>query len=165
MAMAIKADRPDLQRMAFRLEAESDWPPVSVETLWVESLGGEKFRIDNSPFFVKGISVDDIVEGRLEGSDEEEMLYFSRKLKASRHSTIQVIVLVDEIVSDIKSEVAAAGCHIEVSPWPSMFSIDIPERLLVDVIHGLFEQRSSLGQLEYEDACLAPSDHERGDNR
>ena len=157
--MALKADRPDLRRMAFRLEVEVDWPPVSVETLWVESLGGEKFRIDNSPFFVKGISVDDIVEGRLEGADDEEMLYFVRKLESSRHSTIQVIVLVDDIVSEIKSDVAAAGCHIEVSPWPSMFSIDIPDRPLVDVIHGLFDERSSLGQLEYEDACLAPSDH------
>ena len=84
--------------MAFRLEVESNWPPVSIESLWVESIGDDKFRIDNSNFLLKGIAVDDIVEGRLESADKEEVFYFSRKLKAGRHSTIQVIVIAEGAV-------------------------------------------------------------------
>jgi len=141
--------------MAFRLKVEDDWPPVSVETLWVESAGKSKFRIDNTPFLVKGIAVDDIVEGRQEEAGEEGMLHFSRKLATGGHSTIQAIVIVDEVESDFRDEMREIGCRIEVSPWRSLYGIDIPDRRLIEAVHRSLDARASLGQLEYEDACLA----------
>lgn len=155
MAMAMTA-RPELRRMAFNLEVEGDWPPASVETLWVEALKNAKFRIDSTPFLVRGIAINDIVEGRAEASSESDgLLHFSRKLEGGGHSTIQVIVMVDDSASAVKREVTEVGCRTEGSPWPSLFSIDIPDSKLIDAVHAILDRRAALGQLEYEDACLA----------
>jgi|SRR5580693_6339272 hypothetical protein len=72
MAVAM-TDRPDLRRMAFSLPIEEDWPPVSVETLWVEAAKNGTYRVDSVPFLVKGIAVDDIVEGRTQDEGEPVM--------------------------------------------------------------------------------------------
>jgi hypothetical protein len=127
MAMAINIGRPELRRMTFRLEVEDNWPPVSAESLWVETIGEGRFRIDSTPFLARGVAIDDVVEGWSDGAYEEDMLHFSRKLEKGGHSTIQVIVILDEVAPDIKNEVTETGCTIEVGPWPSLLSIDVPE--------------------------------------
>jgi Domain of unknown function (DUF4265) len=147
--------QPDLRRMAFDLEVVDDWPPVSVETLWVEYVQNGRYRVDSIPFLVRGIAVDDIVEGRTESPGEpDSLLHFTRKVEAGGHSTIQVIVIADEVTSAVKNDVARVGCRTEGSPWPSLFSIDIPNSELIDAVHGVLRVRATLGQLEYEDACL-----------
>jgi hypothetical protein len=115
----------------------------------------ENSGFDSIPFLAKGIAIDDLVEGWSDGAGEEGMLHFSRKLETGGHSTIQTIVLLDEVAPYIKNEVTEIGCGIEVSPWPSLFSIDIPDYNLLGMVHRLLDARASLGQLEYEDACLA----------
>ena len=86
--MAMITDRSALMRMEFPLTIESDWPPVSVETLWVAALGDGHFRIDNIPFFVRDIAVDDVVVGK---SGQGGLLRFVRKFASGGHSTIWVI--------------------------------------------------------------------------
>lgn len=155
MAVAVK-DLPDLRRMAFDLEVEENWPPVAVETLWVECVHGVGFRVDSIPFFVQGIAIDDFVEGRAGGAGEpDSLLHFSRKVSWGGHSTIQVIMDRDEVTSAVKAELAEAGCRTEGSPWHSLFGVDIPESGLISVVHGLLDRRVALGHLEYQDSCIA----------
>jgi hypothetical protein len=167
MAMAMTGGR-DLRRMRFDLDIEDNWPPVAVETLWVEAVENARFRIDSIPFLVRGIAINDIVEGREDSADTPSApLRFSRRIEPGGHSTIQVIVVADEVTSAVTHEVVKAGCRIEGSPWPSLFSIDIPDGKLIDAVHNLLRIRAALGQLEYEDACLASSGTDRkeqGDN-
>jgi hypothetical protein len=154
MAMAGLTDE-GLWRMDFSLQIEADWPPVSVETLWVEAITVEKFRIDSIPFFVKGIAVNDIVGGE---ADSEGRLHYTRKLEEGGHSTIQVITIRDDATPGVRSELARIGCVTEGSPWPSLFTIDIPDRKLLAQVHRLLRERAELGEIEYEDAFLASSE-------
>jgi Domain of unknown function (DUF4265) len=151
MAMAMR-DRAKFRRMAFDLEVEDDWPPVSVETVWVKVAEGGKFRIDSIPFFVTGIAVGDLVEG---DTDQENVLRFARKIEGSGHSTIQVIVIADDAASAVKEEIKRAGCPIEGSPWPSLFSIDVPDGEVLAEVHRLLDMHAAAGEIEYQDANLA----------
>ncbi|WP_323136453.1 hypothetical protein [Streptomyces sp. NBC_01446] len=35
---------------------EDGWPPASVESLWAVDLGDERVRLDNTPWFVRGVA-------------------------------------------------------------------------------------------------------------
>ena len=51
-----------LIRIGFPLEIDEDedWPPYSVEHLWVRPVG-ETFYVRSFPFFVKGMAFDDLI--------------------------------------------------------------------------------------------------------
>jgi hypothetical protein len=48
-------------KVHFRLEIENDWPPASVESLWAVDQDDGTARLDNIPWFVRGIACGDIV--------------------------------------------------------------------------------------------------------
>jgi hypothetical protein len=52
----------DRVKIHFRLEVDEDgWPPASVESLWAVDLGDGTIRLDNVPWFVRGVASDDII--------------------------------------------------------------------------------------------------------
>ncbi|MFC9157849.1 DUF4265 domain-containing protein [Streptomyces bauhiniae] len=49
-------------KVHFRLEVDEDgWPPASVESLWAVDLGDGTVRLDNTPWFVRGVASGDII--------------------------------------------------------------------------------------------------------
>lgn len=40
---------------------EDGWPPAGVESLWAVVLGDGTVRLDNTPWYVRGVASDDIV--------------------------------------------------------------------------------------------------------
>ncbi|MGW0766846.1 DUF4265 domain-containing protein [Streptomyces sp. NPDC002676] len=48
-------------KVHFRLEIVDGWPPASVESLWTVDQGDGTVRLDNIPWFVRGIACGDIV--------------------------------------------------------------------------------------------------------
>jgi hypothetical protein len=146
------AMRPNFWRMEFHLEVDSDWPPFSAETLWVEMIDDHRFRIDNSPFFVRNIAVDDLVDGVDSG---EGPIQFVKKISSGGHSTIWVITLNDVIKQTLKEDVMQLGCDYEGSPWPSLISIDVPSRTLLDRLHQRLGELRLSNDISFVDACIA----------
>src|SRR5579872_133013 len=60
-----------------------------VETPWAERLGGNLYRLDNTPFFAYGISADDVVEALPEA---DGMLMFVRVVEKSGNRTVRVML-------------------------------------------------------------------------
>lgn len=84
------------RRMAFHLPVEDDdpdhpWPPYAVETMWVEALGKDRYRVDNIPFFVKPLAVNDIVRGQ-RSDPSSDLVLFSSRLEWSGRSTVRIVV-------------------------------------------------------------------------
>jgi hypothetical protein len=122
------------------------------KTLWVKAAGAGQFEIDSIPFFVNGIAVSDLVEA---SAGPTGLLHFARKVHSGGHSTIHVIMTADEVGPAVRGEIIKAGCQTERSPWPSLFSIDVPARALMPDVHRLLDARAAAGELEYVNACLA----------
>ena len=53
-------------KVAVQLPPDS---PSDKETLWAESVGPDLYRLDNIPFYAKGIALDDIVEASKRGNE------------------------------------------------------------------------------------------------
>jgi hypothetical protein len=76
-------------KIRFRLvRDEGGWPPAESEGLWAEPLGGDRYRVDNTPWFVRGTSADDVVRAT-PGADG--VLWFAETLEQSGRQTIRII--------------------------------------------------------------------------
>ncbi|GAA5146388.1 hypothetical protein GCM10025768_04940 [Microbacterium pseudoresistens] len=103
-----------LTKIRFHLEVDEDgWPPAESEGLWAEPLGDGRFRVDNTPWFVRGISAEDTVKAA-PGADG--VLWFMETLERSGHQTIRVIPRTDgplngdqQLVLDAFAPLGVAG--------------------------------------------------------
>ncbi|MCW5803011.1 MAG: DUF4265 domain-containing protein [Deltaproteobacteria bacterium] len=121
-----------------------------VETMWVEPLHYGLFKVDNIPFYVRGVSSEDIVSGR-QGDDGR--LEFGEVVESGGHSTLRVLVRNDGDVARVCESFRSVGCGWEGSDVPTLIAVDVPpstpwssvEKTLRDLDELIFE---------YEEACL-----------
>jgi hypothetical protein len=84
---------PPHVKVHFRMEVEDGWPPAGVESLWAVGVGEGEVRLDNVPFFVRGIACGDVVAV---SPDEDGQLWAGDVLRRSSNCTIRLIVTRDE---------------------------------------------------------------------
>ena len=87
---------------------------IVVETLWTEIIDAEKglYKIDNIPFYGPEFSSDDIVFA--EYDNDEERITFRNVVEYSGNSTIQIIVLDENLnVENLRNEFKQLGCETE----------------------------------------------------
>ncbi|GHB28854.1 hypothetical protein GCM10010306_021550 [Streptomyces umbrinus] len=84
----------DHVKVHFRMDIdEDDWPPASVESLWALDLGDGTVRLDNTPWFVRGVASGDIIRVQ---PDDEGVLWAGETVQPSQNCTIRLIVLKDD---------------------------------------------------------------------
>ena len=86
-----RADRVEpskLVKVRFPLPAEDQARGVEAENLWAEPVGGGRFRIENTPFYVYGVSFQDVVLA----DESAERLSFREVTSRGRHSTYRILV-------------------------------------------------------------------------
>jgi hypothetical protein len=84
------SETPD-SHVVFELEPDEDgWPPVGAERVWATHLGGDAYRIENPPWFVRDLAVGDVVEARPPDADSHPV--FVRVLEPSDHITVRLVV-------------------------------------------------------------------------
>ncbi|WP_043476713.1 DUF4265 domain-containing protein [Kitasatospora sp. MBT66] len=80
-------------KVYFRMEVDEDgWPPASVESLWAVDLGDGTVRLDNTPWFVRGVASGDVIRVSV---DDEGLRWAGETVQASENCTIRLIVLKD----------------------------------------------------------------------
>ncbi|MEV7972961.1 DUF4265 domain-containing protein [Cellulomonas sp. NPDC089187] len=73
----------------FALEPDEDgWPPVASEGIWAQPLGDGRYRLDNTPWFVRGTSANDVVAA---APDAAGTLWCSSTIGQSDRLTVRVI--------------------------------------------------------------------------
>ncbi|MFY2561717.1 DUF4265 domain-containing protein [Corallococcus terminator] len=82
--MAMKARESDQYvKVLFGLEQDEDcYPPAVAETPWAVRVGDGLFQLDNIPFFVRGLAVNDIVLA----TPEEGVFRYKEVVQPSGHS-------------------------------------------------------------------------------
>lgn len=74
-----------------RFELHQDdggWPPAETEGVWAVPIGGDLFRVDNTPWFVRGVAADDVVQAI---PDPGGVLWFRQVHQRSGHVVVRVI--------------------------------------------------------------------------
>ncbi|OJH35150.1 DUF4265 domain-containing protein [Cystobacter ferrugineus] len=130
---------------------EDDYPPADYEGLWALPVGEGLFRIDNVPFFARGIAYGDIVSATL----EQQELRFREVVRPSGHSTLRLIIYDEKDIPSVRQFLEELGCDIERSHIPGLISVDVPPTVPLAVLKRHLDEGEAQERWGYEEACLA----------
>lgn len=120
------------------------------ETLWAEPVGAGRVRLRNTPFYVPGVSAEDVVFVRRE---QGRLVYKGVSLRGG-HSTYWIVLDGEEQRARFDSCWAAlrkVGCTFEGAGGRT-FAVDVPPHADADEIVALLEAGASAGIWWYEEA-------------
>jgi hypothetical protein len=145
------------------LQNDDGFPPANFETMWAVPLDGVRFRLDNIPFFVSGVSCFDIISAR---RDAAGRLNYDGLLEPGGHSTLRVIFYgsprdprpLQERVHELRSTIRDLGCSSEISHISGLISIDVPPEVSLSSVERILDSGQANELWDYEEATLAHAD-------
>jgi hypothetical protein len=144
-------EEENYKKIVFELEQdENGYPPDRWESLWAVETEPGLYRVDNIPFFVKGISSEDLVTAK---SDDEELI-FTALIRPSSNSVFRLYVSDAAIVPVVRENFLALGCESELSHLPKLVAIEIPGRVNFDPVANLLAEGEGDGRWQYEEGVL-----------
>lgn len=109
-----------------------------VETLWVEQVGQDRYRLDNTPWYAYGVSLGDVVEARR--SAPGRLLDFVRVVQKSGYRTLRFSL---EPTTGARASsrallerFAALGCLCE-GAGGTYFAVGVPPGVSFDLVRDL----------------------------
>lgn len=140
-----------LKKMYFKLNPK-DWHGYATESVWVESLSGDRYRIKNTPFHAMGVSFEDIVFG----SVEHDKLYFDSVSIRSGHSTYRILMkkaVLPKSFEQYWQPLSALGCTYESAEREHMrlFAVDVPPSVDIYKVYALLEEGQRADVWDFEE--------------
>lgn len=125
------------------------------ESVWAERISDNRFRILNSPFFVFGISYEDVVEAE----PEAEIFRFTKVLQRSGRSTYRIILQGGHTIDD--QDFTARwqpfrdhGCTYE-NANDRYIAVDMPPKTDVALLYRLLQDGEDEGVWVFEEGHYA----------
>lgn len=137
--------------MIFPLEVRDGWPPVASERLWAFDLGNGLYRVNNVPWFVRNLAVDDVVSAVATsvGTYPE----FREVVEPSAHVTVRLVVFrrgpLNGELQPVSDVFGRLGAYAEGAEQYGIVALDIPpeaplrqiqDRLLLGEADGSWER-------------------------
>ncbi|WEH34203.1 DUF4265 domain-containing protein [Streptomyces sp. AM 4-1-1] len=146
----------DHVKVHFRMEVDEDgWPPASIESLWAVKLGNGTVRLDNTPWFVRGVASGDIIRVEVE---DDGALYARETIQPSQNCTIRLIVLKDEGSAAARQTVLETfhrlGTTGEGIERFRMVALDVPPEADLPKIRKLLEHGAAKEWWHWEEGCV-----------
>jgi len=138
-------------KIAFDLDP-ADGHGYETETVWAEPVGGDRFRLQNSPFFAFGVSAEDVVSAV---PARKGIYKFQQVVQMGGHSTYRIFLQDSTIADDCFltrwHEIQALGATYENGNG-RFVSVDIPPETDIRKIYCLLEQGEKDGVWAFEEA-------------
>ena len=146
----------DHVKVHFRMETDEDgWPPASVESLWAVDLGDGTVRLDNTPWFVRGVASGDIIRVEV---DDDGVRWAGGTVQASQNCTIRLIVLKDGGSAAARQSVLESfhrlGTTGEGIEQFRMVALDVPSDADLRQIRKLLEHGEAQEWWHWEEGCV-----------
>ena len=124
-------------KVIFRIEQDEDgYPPINVESVWAEPVSKNEFKIKNIPFYVKNLSLDDIVLAK--PATDGMLEYVAHRVKSS-HNTIRILFLDESQKDAVFKKIESLGCSWEGSNIPSLIAVDVPNSVDKSALFSFLE--------------------------
>jgi len=138
-------------KIIFKLTVDADgYPPVEYESLWGIQQGAGVCELDNTPFYLYGVSKGDWV---LTGADGHELIA-TRVVRQSGHSTLRVFAERESERASIVQHLRSLGARCTVTRGLSLFTVDIAPEVSFCAIDHYLSSITDDQHIAYEDACL-----------
>ena len=133
------ADSGELVKITFHLPEEDQTDSVKSEGMWAFDLGDGRYRLDNVPFFLYGVSIEDIVSAEL----VDGILVFREIVSRGGHSTYRIYMKGPDRaraagLEERLAEIKALGASLERANRV-LIAIDIPPEADIFAIYKLLE--------------------------
>ena len=148
MTVEHRSSEGRLVKVVFQLEPGA-WHGSGTETLWAERINERRFRLRNVPFFVFGVSVEDVIFARETGSVFE----FEGVSIHAGHSTYRIIAGATSGPEQINSkwqELEQMGCTYEQGPG-RLRAVDVPPEADIHKVYALLEEGEREGIWGFEE--------------
>jgi len=139
----------DLEKVTVQL-GSSDWHDHADETLWARPLGGNRFRIQNVPFYACGISYDDVVEAPT--LDNQNVV--RAVVQRGGHSTYRIFVTKDKSLKRFREfwvPLERLGCTVERAT-ERLFGVDVPPESDIYKVYDLLQAGETALVWDFEEA-------------
>lgn len=143
-----QGELPTHVKVLFYIEQEDG--TFEVESVWAVAEGAG-YRLDNIPFFARGVAWGDVVAAEME---PDGSLRHTGLIAASGHGTIRVLLNSPADVQRVRDELLSMGCSSE--RWrTSLIAVDVPSNVPYGEVRSYLELGERTGLFEYEEGCLA----------
>lgn len=139
-------------RVKFDLQVDDGFPPISAESLLGFLEGDGSVRLDNTPFFVTGIALGDIVAC---GGDPSA-LRFERVINPSKNSAISILFIDNSCEEQVYQSLRAIGCYCEFGEFPeyNMLAVCVPAEVSLSEVNKAIHSEESSGLISIADLCI-----------
>ncbi|QIH34489.1 DUF4265 domain-containing protein [Sphingobacterium sp. DR205] len=124
---------------------------LAEEALWIEPLEDNKYQVKNVPFFAPNIAYNDIITVE----DDEGNLYFEELVKASEHSTIQIVIFNEREANEIIKNIEHFGCSWEGMENQTILAVDVPPSVNYSIFKKYLDKNLTENIFDYKEACLS----------
>lgn len=150
-------------KVRFNLVHDSDGcPPVDNEGLWALSLGGSQYRLNNTPWFVRGVACEDVVEAV---PDIIGTLWVSRRVAWSGRHVVRLTPAQQHrrrpsrrppaALVKARKDLKKWNVGVEsMGPPQWMVALDIPADADFKVVKQYIRDGHQAGRWDYEEGCV-----------
>lgn len=142
-------------RVVFQLDQNDGWPPVTSERLWGIPLTDELVRIDNVPWFVRDLSLNDVVRTF---TGARGVLQAAEKITWSGNCTVRIIPYKSGAMSGnlqtILELFLPLGAHAEGIEQFGMVALNVPPSADLAAVKGLLIRGFEADWWDYEESCI-----------
>jgi len=141
--------------ISFSLNIEEDgWPPISVEVLHGKLLGPNRAKIENTPFFIEGISLDDVVE--VVRHKETGKFKFKNLLEPCGNKALSIILSNWDMKNEVTEFLRSHNCFVEFGEFgvTKMLAVGIFPNTDYSIISKYLDQKEKNGSISYAELCI-----------
>lgn len=150
-------NKKTFKKLTFKIiKDQDDYPPMEFESIWGIQISENTFEIDNTPYYIYGLSKGDAV---LTTTKQNE-LFGSEIISKGGHSTLRVFAEHSATRQKIRDEINKLGADCNSATGSSLLVIDIPPAVDFDSVDKFLSSIANGDTIAYEDACLQ---HKTGD--
>lgn len=131
-----------MEKIAFALDIEDEWPPVAIEHVWCEK-AASFYQLKNTPFFIKGLAFDDKFSAELDSING--CIFEFAVLESSGHSLVWILEQGCLELEPYKDELISLGLSVEGFPRFNLHAVDVPALVDSDAVNALMDRLEGLG--------------------
>jgi hypothetical protein len=139
-------------RVRFALKVDDGFPPITSEVLIGGVEGPNLFRIDNTPFFVEGVALGDVV---LCGGSPPDLQY-RRLQKANNNKALSILFIDITYEEELYQYLKEKGCYCEFGEFPEydMLAVCVFKHIDYNNIKPFLLEAQEAGRISLAELCI-----------
>jgi hypothetical protein len=138
-------------KVYFDLEPdENGYPPARTEFLWCIPTQRGTYTVDNIPFFVRDISLEDEISAHQVG----RLFQFSGIVRKSRNSTVRVLMKKPEKTGVVRETLDRFGCGTELMDELSLITVSMPPNSNIAEALAFLDNEAEKGHVGIEESAV-----------